>query len=273
MANIFDMVDVWNDAGTTFTSIKMNTTDTASNAASLLMDLQVGGVSQISIQKTGSIALNSGGTYRGQMGARSGGIGILAPNNLSVFGVYNLKVGLSASSELSWSSSFNPDGTNDVRLFRDAANTLAQRNGTAAQAFNLYNTYTDASNYERGFLKWNSNVLEIGTEAAGTGTARQIRLITSNSILKTAGGANYALEAGSYIRYASGLDLVWSNSTNALSGSAVDVGIARVNAGVLKITDGYDPAGTGQLIFIVPTTDPGITGALWNNAGTLAISA
>ncbi len=29
----------------------------------------------------------------------------------------------------------------DVVLIRDAANTLAQRNGTNAQAFNLYNTY------------------------------------------------------------------------------------------------------------------------------------
>ena len=26
-------------------------------------------------------------------------------------------------------------------------------------------------------------------------------------------------------------------------------------------------------LFIVPTVDPGVTGALWNNAGTLAISA
>ena len=43
----------WNNAGVTFTAFKQNVTDTASNAASLLMDLQVGGVSQLSISKAG----------------------------------------------------------------------------------------------------------------------------------------------------------------------------------------------------------------------------
>ncbi len=64
----------------------------------------------------------------------------------------------------------------DVILARDAANTLAQRNGTNAQTFRVYNTYTDASNYERGILAWESNALFVGTQAAGTGTVRDIFL-------------------------------------------------------------------------------------------------
>jgi hypothetical protein len=36
-----------------------------------------------------------------------------------------------------------------TKLTEDAANTLAQRNGTNPQIFNLYGTFTDASNYER----------------------------------------------------------------------------------------------------------------------------
>lgn len=36
----------------------------------------------------------------------------------------------------------------DVILARDAANTLAQRNGANAQTYRLYGTYTDGSNYE-----------------------------------------------------------------------------------------------------------------------------
>src|SRR5262249_39067162 len=40
----------------------------------------------------------------------------------------------------------------------------------------LYNTYTDASNYERGGLRWSSNVLEVFADNAGTGLARNIRL-------------------------------------------------------------------------------------------------
>lgn len=66
----------------------------------------------------------------------------------------------------------------DVLLNRDAANTLALRNGTAAQAFRVYNTFTDASNYERGFFGWNSNRLDIGPQAAGTGTLRSIGLLS-----------------------------------------------------------------------------------------------
>jgi hypothetical protein len=65
-------------------------------------------------------------------------------------------------------------GTVDLILARDAANTLAQRNGTNAQTFRVYNTFTDASNYERGKIEWASNVLRIGTENAGTGTARNL---------------------------------------------------------------------------------------------------
>lgn len=45
----------------------------------------------------------------------------------------------------------------------------------------LYNTYTDASNYERGFMSWNSNVLEISTEAAGTGTIRTLQVGNSTA--------------------------------------------------------------------------------------------
>ena len=54
-------------------------------------------------------------------------------------------------------------------------NLFEQRNSTSAQIFRLYNTFTDASNYERGFMRWATNVLEIGAEAAGTGTQRQLR--------------------------------------------------------------------------------------------------
>ena len=76
-------------------------------------------------------------------------------------------------------SSGNPEFiTPDLYLYREGSNTLAQRNSTNAQTFRLYNTYTDASNYERAILDWNStsNVLTLGTEAAGTGAVRDIAL-------------------------------------------------------------------------------------------------
>lgn len=64
----------------------------------------------------------------------------------------------------------------DTKLGRDAANTLALRGGPSAQAFRVYNTFTDASNYERAKIAWETNELVIGAENAGTGTARDVTI-------------------------------------------------------------------------------------------------
>jgi hypothetical protein len=64
----------------------------------------------------------------------------------------------------------------DLTLFRDAAGILAQRNGSSAQIFRLYNTFTDASNFERLGIAWSTNVAIIATENLGTGSARQLSI-------------------------------------------------------------------------------------------------
>lgn len=79
-----------------------------------------------------------------------------------------------------FSSVAAPTGSSsDLLLVRDAAGILAQRNGTTAQTFRLYNTFTDASNYERGVFDWGTtaNTLTIGPQAAGTGTLRGVSAI------------------------------------------------------------------------------------------------
>jgi hypothetical protein len=48
-----NLAQTWNAAGTVFTALKMNVTDTASSASSLLIDLQVGGVSKFKVTKAG----------------------------------------------------------------------------------------------------------------------------------------------------------------------------------------------------------------------------
>lgn len=52
---VLDLSQTWNNGATTFTGLKFNVADNASAAASLLMDLQVGGSSRFSVSKTGSI--------------------------------------------------------------------------------------------------------------------------------------------------------------------------------------------------------------------------
>ncbi|MDQ3018319.1 MAG: hypothetical protein M3Q64_00390, partial [bacterium] len=57
--SIVDLATIWNNAANTPTAIKLNVTDTASNVASILMDLQVGGVSKFKVDKTGALTVTS----------------------------------------------------------------------------------------------------------------------------------------------------------------------------------------------------------------------
>jgi hypothetical protein len=54
------ITQTWNDAGVTFTAIDLSITSTASAAASLLLNLRVGGASVLSVTKTGVILLPAG---------------------------------------------------------------------------------------------------------------------------------------------------------------------------------------------------------------------
>jgi hypothetical protein len=68
-------------------------------------------------------------------------------------------------------------GASTISILQDdGGNTLAQRNGTNAQTFRIYNTYTDASNYERLDFLWSGNVVYIRPWNAGTGVARDLRI-------------------------------------------------------------------------------------------------
>lgn len=58
---VMDSTVTWNAGAVAFTGIKLNVTDTASAAGSLLLDLQVGGVSKFSVRKDGLGLLTLGG--------------------------------------------------------------------------------------------------------------------------------------------------------------------------------------------------------------------
>jgi hypothetical protein len=76
----------------------------------------------------------------------------------------------------------NTNGAGNAIILSEAANTLALRNGVNAQTFNVYNTFTDASNYERFriFAQSGAAVI-IGTEKLGTGVARDLVLQTDGT--------------------------------------------------------------------------------------------
>jgi hypothetical protein len=76
------------------------------------------------------------------------------------------------------------NGTTFAKLTADSADILAVANSTTACSFKVYNTKTDASNYEAGIFDWktNTNALTIGTAKLGTGTARRVRLDSAENI-------------------------------------------------------------------------------------------
>src|SRR3712207_5317233 len=98
------------------------------------MDLQVGGTSKFRVEKNGTVYL--GGV---KLQADFSGAGRILIGSSSTGGLFinpNTQVTWSGASALGWVPGTDFGVVPDVTLYRDAANTLALRNGTNAQAFN-----------------------------------------------------------------------------------------------------------------------------------------
>jgi hypothetical protein len=175
---IIDVSQTWNNAAVTFTGIKANITSTASAEASKLLDLQVGGTSKVFVNKEGIVnIINTSHTIQhvNDWLVLKGATGIYFATSAH-FGVRaDGKVLLGGGVALGWGNT-NATGDQILVLINDDNDVLAQRRTTNPQTYRLYNTYTNASNYERLALKWGSNVCTITTEALGTGTLRGLKI-------------------------------------------------------------------------------------------------
>jgi hypothetical protein len=124
------------------------------------------------------------------------------------------------------------------------SNVIEQRNSTNAQTFRLYNTFTDASNYERGKMEWASNVLRIGTEKAGTGTARELDLqANGTTVLRVSSAGSPAIINSGAVSFA---NAIW---TGVADGFTITTGggtftFTRENAttGALQLNRGFVPS-------------------------------
>jgi len=274
----------WNDASTAFTGLKLNVTNTASLAGSKLLDLQVGGTSKFEVGAIGtsstSFVFASGVStaWTPATGAWAFGSTGSAPPSLVTEG--SLGAGLTSSGKFWWgNTSTGLYSTRDVVLARDDAGILAQRNGTAAQTFRLYNTWgNNGVDFERTSLTRDSSGLVIDAQKGGTGadptnlldvkldgTSRfkfnsngSLTFGSSSTFYSVLDGANgnpvlyggsngatFIFQTGNYgvFSFASDIALGW-NSTTAFN-STRDLALARDSAGVVKITDGS--TGTGYV--------------------------
>jgi len=171
---VINATQTWNASGVTFTGLFLNVTNTASASDSLLMDLQIGGSSKFKVDKAG-VAYGIGiYDVTGVVGIDNS---LTATLRLCVSGLFygtltssafNVGSGLS----IGWSSTSAGTGSQDLSLFRDAADTLAQRRGTNAQTARIYGTYTDSSNYRRLTTTVTTGGLAtLKVEGAGTGAS------------------------------------------------------------------------------------------------------
>ena len=148
--------------GTTSTAWSTSGTGLGVNAASgfagNLLDLQVNGTSKFKVDSTGRLdtTANVKATYFETVGG--GPLINFSGSN----GLINNPTGV-----IGWGTT--SAAVPDLLLSRDAANTLAQRNGTNAQTFRCYGTFTDASNYVRAALSSTSTAVTLAAETAGTG--------------------------------------------------------------------------------------------------------
>ena len=217
---VLSATQTWNNAAVTFTGWQLNVTDTASNAASLLMDLQRNGVSFFNVTKVanGTLNINTNNTVtigdgyiRTRVGASNGFD--LAFNGLSL-GEQTPLIFKQVANGITYSS-----------LFSTASGTIEQRNGVNAQTFRLYNTYTDASNYERGGLSWSSNELVFFTGNAGTGLARNISIVSAAGINVSAPTSQIGFSTNGLSRW----NVANAGHLLAASDNTVDIGASGAN--------------------------------------------
>jgi hypothetical protein len=189
---VLNAIGTWNSGGTTFTALKLNITDTASASASLLLDLQVGGSSKWAVTKAGAVTQAAGLTLSSGVlvvpdGAAAAPSLALSGNTFEGFFYGNGTFQWTSASagrmafksggfqqrsdmEVRWAPSSDPTSTApDVRLAREAAGVLALRNTSNAQTFQVYGTYTDASNYVGGTLGASSTLVTLAAITAGSG--------------------------------------------------------------------------------------------------------
>jgi hypothetical protein len=242
-APVLDLAQTWNNAAVAFTAINLDITNTASAFGSQFLQFSIAGVPQVRFQRNFSTPVLYFGNSDTGIGSSSTTLSVYANGGATAsFGAGGGGMNLRSDSPYSWASSTNLTSANDLSLFRDAADTLAQRRTTNPQVFRIYNTYTDASNHERGFMRWSSNVLQIGTEKGGTGSARALEFQTDGVTRMTIAGSGGTINVGSGAQFGSNGIQVASTASLRFSGGAIgsssDLWMLRSGSGIIRFATG-----------------------------------
>jgi len=270
MAQTLDnLTYTWNSAGTTFTGIRYNVTDTASASGSLLMDLLVGGVSRFSVDKSGKILLPTGNIVSA---GNTMFLSATGTTTTSAFIGNSAALGTRARIvSLGWGTAV-ATGSEDLILERDAANTLAQRNGVNAQTLRLYGTFTDASNSRRlALTSTTGGAFTLAAEDLGSGltgntlafsTNGTTALVISSGQLLQVGGTTSSFPSLKRSSAALQVRLADDSADAAISASTFTSTSAPVNASAVAAS-GYSLTGSSAVSMV------DLAGT-WNTTGTPA---
>ena len=246
---IYDLVDTWNASGTTFTAIKMDVTDTASNAASRLIDLQVGGTSKFVVDKVGRIRGDNSTSVQAYISfdSTAGGgpiIGNVA-TGLVTFAIPFGYIGvhLCSTAPFGFVSTANASsGTLDTILTRRAAANLrlgaADAAAPVAQTLSVQSVVAGTSNTA------GANLTITGSQGTGTGAGGSIIFQVA-----PAGGAGTAQNA-----------LATALTINSARLTTAEYGLAVSNTGA---TSGANLYKSGGILYL----DNGGGGTVINSAG------
>lgn len=266
-SSLIDLAGTWNTSGTP-TALKLNVTDTASNASSLLMDLQVGGSSRFGILKDGTVYLQGAANTSFIVNSNGGGLvcnnaGLNDNTYNAVYGGYGVR--FSSSSTIGWSSASTVNvsgGTPDLFLLRRAAANLQFGNIDAAapvaQTLSVQSVVAGTSNTA------GANLTITGSQGTGTGAGGSI--IFQVAPAGSTGTAQNALARA--LAVTSGKSVVVGDNTAALATTATD-GFLYVPTCAGTPT-GVPTAQTGTVPIVVDTTNNKMyfyCNAAWRDAG------
>ena len=175
------LASTWNAVAVAFTALKIDVTDTASAAGSLLQDWQVGGMSKLGLRKDGTLL---GPANTSELALEAGGFGRLSYAGLPVVS-WNQSGGwmFASSVPMSWNSDLllGRDGAAVLQLGLDAATEVPQ---------------TLKAHDGLGTDKAGADVTLAGGSGTGTGKGGAVR--TATALSGATGGTQGALSTRTY---------------------------------------------------------------------------
>jgi len=216
---------------TNFPTLNQNTTGTAANVTGIVA-VANGGTGVTASTGTGSVVLSNSPTltspnFPGDLtcnsiypaDVRAGGNAATATWKASLNAMGTGDLILASSGSVGFASVAGPaDLRNsiDTMLLRDSANALAQRFGSTAQSFRVYNSFSDSANYERFGITWEGNICTLGLAQAGTGATRSLMVTGANAT--TGAGGNVTIAAGNGSGVGAGGNIILQPGAQGSSG-------------------------------------------------------